>query len=446
MRIAVVDDEEIVRKRLKVTLEKEGHRVEAYPSGENFLGILTKSRFDLVFLDVVLPGLGGMEVLRLIKDRAPETEVILITGQASLDAAVEAVKLGAFHYVSKPLKLEEIRHLTQRALEHKRLIEENRQLKARLLPLEGWGEMIGVSPRMQEVFQVIRKVAPLDCSVLIQGDSGTGKELVARSIHRESPRRDRPFVAFNCGGFTEELIASELFGYERGAFTGATATKIGLLEAAQHGTIFMDEIGDMPPSMQGKLLRVIQEKRIFRVGGSRAIQLDLRFLAATNKNLKREVQAGKFREDLYFRLNVVQIPLPRLAERPEDLPLLIQYFLARYGKKFSKKIKGLDPKAREILLSYAFPGNVRELQNLLERAVALAEGDTLTPADLPPELQEAGDAAPGPWITLEDRERDYIRKVLHFTRHNISETARILDLPRTTLWRKMKKYELMKTS
>ena len=446
MRIAVVDDEEIVRKRLKVTLDKEGHRVETFPSGESFLGILDKAHFDLVFLDVVLPGLGGMEVLRLIKGRAPETEVILITGQASLDAAVEAVKLGAFHYVSKPLKLEEIRHLTQRALEHKRLIEENRRLKARLLPLEGWGEMIGVSPRMQEVFQVIRKVAPLDCNVLIQGDSGTGKELVARSIHRESPRRDRPFVAFNCGGFTEELIASELFGYERGAFTGATATKIGLLEAAQQGTIFMDEIGDMPPSMQGKLLRVIQEKRIFRVGSSRPIQLDLRFIAATNKNLKREVQAGKFREDLYFRLNVVQISLPGLAERPEDVPLLIQYFIARYSKKFSKKIKGLDPKAREILSSYAFPGNVRELQNLLERAVALAEGDTLTPADLPPELQEFGSSGAGPWITLEDREREYIRKVLQFTRGNINETARILDLPRTTLWRKMKKYELMKPS
>jgi two-component system response regulator AtoC len=202
----------------------------------------------------------------------------------------------------------------------------------------------------------------------------------------------------------------------------------------------------MPPSMQGKLLRVIQEKRILRVGSSRPIQLDLRFIAATNKNLKQEVQAGKFREDLYFRLNVVQITLPGLAERPEDVPLLIQYFITRYSKKFSKKIKGLDSQAREILLSYGFPGNVRELQNLLERAVALAEGDTITAADLPPELQEYRGAAEGPWITLEDRERDYIRKVLHFTRYNISETARILDLPRTTLWRKMKKYDLMKSS
>ena len=442
MRIAVVDDEEIVRKRLQQSLVKEGHQVKTYPSGEAFLGSLDGSRFDLVYLDVVLPGLGGMEVLQAIKARAPDTEVILITGHASLDAAIEAVKLGAFHYVSKPLKLEEIRHLTQKALEHKRLLEENRQLKARLEPLAGWDEMIGVSSRMKEVFQVSRKVAPLDCNVLIQGESGTGKELVARLIHRESPRRDRPFVAFNCGGFTEELIASELFGYERGAFTGATATKIGLMEAAHHGTLFMDEIGDMPPSMQGKLLRVIQEKRIFRVGASRAIQLDLRFIAATNKDLKQEVQAGRFREDLYFRLNVVQIMLPRLVDRPEDIPLLIQYFLSRYSKKFNKKISGLDPRAKEILLSYAYPGNVRELENLLERAVALAEGEILTADDLPPDIREYAGASSEPFSTLEDREREYIRKVLRHTHFNVGETARILDLPRTTLWRKMKKYNL----
>ena len=442
MRIAVVDDEEIVRKRLQQTLVKEGHQVTTFPSGEIFLGSLPGSRFDLVFLDVVLPGLGGMEVLQAIKAQAPDTEVILITGHASLNAAIEAVKLGAFHYASKPLKLEEIRHLTQKALEHKRLLEENRRLKARLEPAAGWDQMIGVSSRMKEVFQVIRKVAPLDCNVLIQGESGTGKELVARLIHRESPRRDRPFVAFNCGGFTEELIASELFGYERGAFTGATTTKIGLMEAAHHGTLFMDEIGDMPPSMQGKLLRVIQEKRIFRVGASRAIQLDLRFLAATNKELKQEVAGGRFREDLYFRLNVVQIMLPRLAERPEDIPLLIQYFLSRYSKKFRKKISGLDPGAREILLSYDYPGNVRELENLLERAVALAEGETLSVDDLPPDIRESAGAASETFGTLEDREREYIRKVLRHTRFNVGETARILDLPRTTLWRKMKKYNL----
>lgn len=445
MQIAVVDDEEIVRKRLRQSLEKEGHRVETFSTGEAFLGSLDGSRFDLVFLDVILPGLGGMEILQAVKARARDTEVILITGHASLDAAIEAVKKGAFHYVSKPLKLDEIRHLTRKALEHKRLLEENRELKARLEPPGGWDEMIGVSPGMKEIFQVIRKVAPLDCNVLVQGESGTGKELVARLIHRESPRRDRPFVAFNCGGFTEELIASELFGYDRGAFTGATTTKIGLMEAAHHGTIFMDEIGDMPLSMQGKLLRVIQEKRIFRVGASRPIQLDLRFIAATNKDLKQEVQAGRFREDLFFRLNVVPIRLPRLAERPEDIPLLTQFFLSRYSKKFGKKIRGVDPRVREVLLTYAYPGNVRELENLLERAVALAEGDSLTVHDLPPDIREYAGEASEPWTTLEDREREYILKVLRHTHFNAGEAARILDLPRTTLWRKMKKYGLSKS-
>ena len=445
MNIAVVDDEVIVQKRLKGALEKEGHRVDTFASGEDLLRDLEGAAYDLIFLDVVLPGISGMEVLQQVKARVPDTEVILITGHASIDHAVAAIKKGAFHYVSKPLRLEEIRNLTRKALDHKRLLRENRQLKARLEPLEGWGEMIGISPRMKEVFHLIRKVAPLDCNVIIQGESGTGKELVARLIHRESSRRDKPFVAFNCGGFTEELIASELFGYERGAFTGAIATKIGILETANRGTVFMDEIGDMPLSMQGKLLRVIQEKTITRVGGNRPIQLDLRFIAATNKDLKKAVAQGRFREDLYFRLNVVQIALPDLMERQEDIPLLIQYFLNRFSQRFAKKISGLDQAARDVLLAYSYPGNVRELQNIIERAVALAEADTLTLADLPPDLQEYAVVPNGRWSTLEEAEREHIRKVLSFTNHHLAESARILALPRTTLWRKLKKYGLSKS-
>ncbi len=444
MNIAVVDDEIIVQKRLQAALEKDGHGVKTYGSGEEFLRDLDLGNFALVFLDVVLPGLNGMEVLQQVKSRLPETEVILITGHASIDAAIGAIKKGAFHYVAKPLKLEEIRHLTRRALEHKFLLTENRQLKARLEPLDGWGEMIGVSPKMKEVFHLTRKVAPLDCNIIIQGESGTGKELVARLIHRESARRTKPFVAFNCGGFTEELIASELFGYERGAFTGAIATKIGILETAHRGTVFMDEIGDMPLSMQGKLLRVIQENQITRVGGNRPIQLDLRFIAATNKDLKRAVSEGRFREDLYFRLNVVQITLPSLMERPEDIPPLIQYFLNRFRHKFAKRLTGIDKSARAVLRAYSYPGNVRELQNIIERAVALAEGDAVTLADLPPDLQDFAPTANGRWHTLEEQEREYIQKVLEYTHNHIGESARILDLPRTTLWRKMKKYGLSK--
>jgi two-component system response regulator AtoC len=446
MNIAVVDDEIIVQKRLQAALEKDGHSVKTYGSGEDFLRDLELSNFHLVFLDVVLPGLNGMEVLKQVKSRLPEVEVILITGHASIDAAIGAIKQGAFHYVAKPLKLEEIRHLTHRALEHKVLLEENRQLKARLESLDGWGEIIGVSPKMKEVITIARKVAPLDCNIIIQGESGTGKELVARLIHRESARRTRPFVAFNCGGFTQELIASELFGYERGAFTGAMATKIGILETAHRGTVFMDEIGDMPASMQGKLLRVIQENQITRVGGNRPIQLDLRFIAATNKDLKQAVAKGRFREDLYFRLNVVQITLPSLLERPEDIPLLIQYFLNLFSHKFAKRINGIDKAARLVLRTYSYPGNVRELQNIVERAVALVEGDTITLTDLPPDLQDFLPAGNGRWNTLEEQERDYIQKVLEYTNHQVGESARILDLPRTTLWRKMKKYGLSKPS
>ncbi len=445
MNIAIVDDEVIVQKRLQAALEKDGHSVKTYGSGEAVLRDLELGNFDLIFLDVVLPGMGGMEVLRQVKSRLPEAEVILITGHASIDAAIGAIKTGAFHYVAKPLKLEEIRNLTRRALEHKTLLEENRQLKARLEPLDGWGEMIGVSLKMKEVLNVARKVAPLDCNVIIQGESGTGKELVARLIHRESARRIRPFVAFNCGGFTEELIASELFGYERGAFTGAIATKIGILETAHRGTVFMDEIGDMPLSMQGKLLRVIQENQITRVGGNRPIQLDLRFIAATNKDLKRAVAKGRFREDLFFRLNVVQITLPSLMERPEDIPPLIQYFLNLFSHKFAKRIVGIDKAARAVLRAYSYPGNIRELQNIIERAVALAERDTVTLADLPPDLQDFLPAGNGRWNTLEEQEKDYIQKVLEYTNHQVGESARILDLPRTTLWRKMKKYGLSKT-
>jgi DNA-binding NtrC family response regulator len=442
MYVAVVDDEIIVQKRLRGLLEKEGYRVDTFSSGEEFLRALDAAQYDLVFLDIVLPGINGMEVLEQIKLRQPNTEVVMITGHASIDNAIEAVKKGAFHYVAKPLRLEEIRNLARKVSEQQRLRLENRQLKSRLESIERWGEIVGVSPPMKEVFHLIRKVAPLDCNVLIQGESGTGKELVARLIHRESPRKDHPFVAFNCGGFTEELIASELFGYERGAFTGAVATKIGILETANRGTVFMDEIGDMPLSMQGKLLRVIQEKVIMRVGGNRPIRLDVRFIAATNKDLKKAVLDGEFREDLYFRLNVVQINLPPLRERKEDVPLLIQHFITQFSHKFGKKITGISPEARAVLESYSYPGNVRELGNIIERSVALAESDVITLADLPPDLQEYGVISNRQLSSLEEVEKEHIIRVLSFTNYQLGKAARVLGLSRTTLWRKLKKYNL----
>ncbi|MBI5248599.1 MAG: sigma-54-dependent Fis family transcriptional regulator [Desulfomonile tiedjei] len=445
MRVAIVDDEPIVRNRLQSALTKQGYALETFGSGEDFLESQEACQFDLVFLDMRLPGINGIDVLKTVQSRFSQTEVILITGYASIDSVIEAVKLGAFHYVAKPLKLDEIRHLANKALERKRLLDENRELKTQILNDYVWGEMIGNGQRIKEVFGMISKVAPLDCNVFIQGDSGTGKELVARSIHRESRRKDRPFVAFNCAGFAEDLIASELFGYQRGAFTGASATKMGILETAHEGTVFMDEIGDMPLSMQGKLLRVIQERQIIRVGANKPIQLDLRFIAATNKDLKRAISEGRFREDLYFRLNVVQITLPNLMERKEDIPILIRHFITKYSRKFSKRICGIDSAAQKTLLAYTYPGNVRELENIIERAVALAETETLTVKDLPADLRDYSVTTYGKWLTWQEREHEYLRKVLEYTGHDLGETSRILKLPRTTLWRKMKKYGLSRS-
>ncbi len=442
MRVAVVDDEAIVRTRLQKGLAKQGYCVEVFRSGEDFLMEEKERPFDLALLDINLPGINGIDTLRQIKKRHKDTEVILITGYGSIESVIESIKIGAFHYVVKPIKLDEIRHLAARALEHRFLLEENRDLRSRLDAGESYGGMIGVSPLMKEVFGIISKVAPLDCNVLIQGDSGVGKELVARSIHQKSRRRDRPFVAFNCAGFAEDLIASELFGYQRGAFTGAAATKIGMLETAHGGTVFMDEMGDMPLSMQGKLLRVIQEKQILRVGANKPIQLDLRFIAAGNKDLKRAVKEERFREDLYFRLNVVEIRVPGLMKRKEDIPLLIRHFLVKYGQRFSKKILGIDSAAEEILLGYSYPGNVRELENIIERAVALTEGNRLSVNDLPPDLREYSVISYGKWPSLEEHEREYVRKVFEFTCHDLKQTARILEVPRTTLWRKIRKYGL----
>jgi two-component system, NtrC family, response regulator AtoC len=442
MRVAVVDDESIARMQLRKTLNKEGYSTDVYGTGEDFLSSPASGLFDLVFLDIKLPGISGVEVLKEVKARYSETEVILITGYASIESVVEAMKLGAFHYLAKPFKLEQVRNLAAKALEHKRLQHENRELRSGLGLGDGWGEMIGTSPRIQEVFGMISKVAPLDCNILIQGGSGTGKELVARSIHQQSNRKDRPFVAFNSAAFAEDLIASELFGYQRGAFTGATATKIGILETAHGGTIFMDEIGDMPLSMQGKLLRVIQERQILRVGANKPVQLDLRFIAATNKDLKRAVRESRFREDLYFRLNVVQMTLPNLTDRKEDIPILIRRFMSKYAWKFSKRIHAIESAAEAILLGYTYPGNVRELENIIERAVALADAQILTVEDLPPDLRKYSVTTSGKWLTLQEREQEYLKTVLEHTGHDLSRTARILNLPRTTLWRKMKKYGL----
>jgi len=446
LRAAVVDDEKTVCIRLKEVLDSEGFATETFQSGKPFWARMETFPFQIIFLDLSLPDTDGLEILSNLKARYEETEVIIITGHGSLDTAIEAIKKGAYHYVAKPFRLEEIRVLANGACEKLTLRQENLKLREACTNgdelLKGF---IGTSPAMQEIFSMIKKVATVDCNVLLQGESGTGKELVAKSIHRLSPRKESPFISFNCGGFTEELISSELFGHEKGAFTGATLTKIGLLESAAGGTVFLDEIGEMPASMQVKLLRVLQEKHILRVGGTRPIDLDIRVIAASNKDIKKACLEGSFREDLYYRLNVVTLHIPRLSQRKEDIPLLISAFINKYSRPFGKKVARISSHALDILMRYDFPGNVRELENIIQRAIALTEGEEIGEQVLPDDLQKLEiNMIEGQGLqTLEEVERQHIAKVLGKTGGNKILAGKILNLSRTTLWRKLKHYKLL---
>ena len=444
-RIAVIDDETIVGREIRRGLIKEKNwEVEVFHDGETALARFGQAPFDLVLCDLRLPGLSGLDLLKAVRSSHPNCEVIIITGYSSVDSAIQAIRAGAFHYVTKPIKMAELKLLVSRALDKVLLVREKDALKEELFSQNRPAKMIGNSRAMLEVFHMIGKVAPLDCTVLIQGESGTGKEMVARALHQRNPRKRYPFVSFNCGGFAEELIANELFGHEKGAFTGAMEAKVGLLEAAHHGTIFLDEISEMPMSMQIKLLRFVEERSLIRVGGVNAQPIDVRLVAASNRDLKAMTEKRTFRKDLYYRLNVVTITLPPLRNRTDDIPLLVQHFLGKYTRAFSKKINGISTEALDILMHYPFPGNVRELENLIERAVALAEGSVLMPVDLPSDLRELSMSSfeVKSWPSLEEREKKYIQQVLIKTDGRKSQAAAILKIPRTTLWRKIKQYDL----
>jgi two-component system response regulator AtoC len=443
-KIAVIDDEPIVCREIHRGLSREGYAVETFADAESALKGFEREEFDLVLCDLRLPGLGGLDVLKHVRTHHPQTEVILITGYSSVDSAIEAIRAGAFHYVAKPVKMDEIRLLVKRALDKVALVREKEALKEALFSGNRPAEIVGSSKAMLEVFRLIEKVAPLDCNVLVQGESGTGKEMVARALHRRSSRRQGPFVSFNCGGFTEELISNELFGHEKGAFTGANETKIGLLEAAHTGTIFLDEISEMPTTMQVKLLRFVEERVLLRVGGVKPLPVDVRLIAASNQDLLEMVKKHAFREDLFYRLNVVAVTLPPLRTRRDDIPLLVRHFLDKYSRAFGKEAKGISPEVMQILSMYPFPGNVRELENIVERAVALSEEAELSARDLPSDLRELSISSleKNHWVSLEENEREYIREVLIQTSHKKSLAAEILGLPRTTLWRKMKRFGL----
>jgi len=441
-RVLVVDDDEMALKNLRRVLSQAGLQVSAVNNPIRALQKLEEEDFDLLVSDLKMPHMDGLTLLEQAKRRIPDLEVILITGYASLDGAVRATKKGAFHYLAKPFTPEQLRELVSQALKQRFLKAESaRQGIAGAMPV-----IIGRSPKIRQMQEVIAQIAPTDCNVLLTGESGTGKELAARAIHAQSGRAKGPFVAFNCGAFSEELIANELFGHEKEAFTGAASRKIGLLEAAGGGTLFLDEIGEMPFSMQVKLLRVIQERELIRVGGTQPIPLDVRIIAASARDLKAAAAEGAFRQDLYFRLNVVNIVLPRLSERQGDIPLLAYYILEKLKKRMGKAVKAISPEALELLAGYPFPGNVRELENIIERALAVCQGHTIQVRDLPPDLADlelySFQRPAGTALTLEELEKDYIGHVLELTGGLRARAAQILGIDRASLWRKMKKYGL----
>ena len=441
-RILVIDDDEITQKNLRRILEKLGYQVSTYGNPLRALQRLKESPYDVIITDFRMPYLDGLELLNRAKRLSPDVEVILITGYASLEGAVEATKQGAFHYLAKPFNPEQVRTIVNKALELK-FCREQRKTPAQ--SHEG-ALLIGKSRKMSEVHELIHQIASTESNVLITGESGTGKELVARSIHALSQRAKGPFVAFNCGAFSEELIANELFGHEKEAFTGALTCRPGLLETANSGTLFMDEIGDMPPSMQLKLLRVTQEREVTRVGGTRPLPLDVRIIGATAGDLKVAVAEGVFRRDLYYRLNVVHIALPQLSERKEDIPLLAYHILEKLKRQMKKEIMGISGQAMNLLQRYAYPGNVRELENILERAVAMAQGEVIQAWDLPPDVEGlelySYERADGVLLKLEELEQDYISHVLKLCGGSRTKTTQILGIDRASLWRKMKKYSL----
>jgi two-component system response regulator HydG len=441
-RILIVEDDQPQADAVAEALQRAGHRCVVVTEPRRALQVMQSNGFDLVVTDLVMQGVDGMEVLRLAKQIDPTTEVVMVTGHGTIQTAVEAMRFGASDYITKPLNVGELRDRVAKALEHRRLVRRSTQLDERF----GFEGLIGHSPAMQRVLQVARQIAPTDTTVLIEGESGTGKELVAKAIHNNSRRRQGNFVALNCAALSEGILESELFGHEKGAFTGALASRKGRFEHAHGGTLFLDEVGDMPASTQIKLLRVIENGEITRVGSNDPRRVDVRLISATNQDLDQLVKDGQFREDLYWRLKVVRVFLPPLRDRREDIPLLIEYYLGRLAREHGKTIEGIAPEAQRILAAYDWPGNVRELINALETMVVLAPKATLDVGDLPPEIRPTGEPPPQsaiqPGIRLGDAERILIERTLKMTGGNRQQAAELLGIGERTLYRKIKEYGL----
>jgi DNA-binding NtrC family response regulator len=438
-RILIVDDELVVRDSLQQWFDSEGYEAGAVAGGREALTAVQQKQWDLALIDIKMPGMDGMELQRKLREVDSELTVIIMTGYASVETAVEALKHGAYDYITKPIDPDELVHLVANALGHKRYRRELESLRENLQEVYPETRLIGNSPGIRRVLELIEMVAPTDTTVLIFGESGTGKELVARAIHAASPRRHMPMVVIHCGALTETLLESELFGHERGAFTGAHYRKKGKFEVADGGTVFLDEISDISLKTQTDLLRVLQEKEIQRVGGTQSIKVDFRCIAATNKNLEDLVKAGTFRPDLYYRLKVFAIDLPPLRDRREDVPLLADHFVKKLATTMNKPVPTLSPRAVDLLLAYDWPGNVRELENAIERALVIGREPEIQPADFPFQLQPSSQAG---GHTLEEVERVHVERVLREAEGNLSRAARILDIDRTTLYNKLRRYGL----
>ena len=438
-KILVAEDEEITLKHLVSTLQKEGYEVTGVDNGRKALESMEKENFDLLVADIKMPGLTGIELLEKIKEKDIETEVIVITGYGSIDSAVTAMKKGAYDYITKPFDLDVLLLIVKKIFEEKIMKKEIVALKTSLgtdKRISG----IAKSDSMKNVFDIVESIKDSDCDVLLTGESGVGKSLIARMIHATSRRKEKPFLSINCATFSENLLTSELFGHEKGSFTGAVSTKQGLLEIADTGSIFLDEISEISTSLQAKLLHVIEDGEFFRVGGTKSIKVDVRFIAATNRNINAFISEGKFRKDLYYRLNVMEVYIPPLRERREDIEPLSKYFLQKHLPKSGKKIIGLAKEAIDVLLNYSFPGNVRELENMIERAIILEKGVRITPESLPQGLQlfQIETILPGKIKSIDELNKDYAEKIVEMLGGNKSKAAELLGISRTSLWRILK--------
>jgi len=439
--VLVVDDEETARNFCADALNELGFEAQTAESAARALTMLESGEFDIVLADVRMPGMNGLELLRAVRQTYPDIDVVMMTAYGTIPSAVQAMKQGAYDYLTKPIKLDDLKHVFQRLVERQELAAENRLLREQVKTHQGFANLIGTSPKMQKVYRLILKVAPKRHPVIIMGESGTGKELVARAIHSYSPWQKKPFVPVDCGALTPALIESELFGHVRGAFTGATQSRLGLLATAQGGTVFLDEIAELPVELQAKLLRALQEREIKPIGSNERTRLDARIIAATNQDLQAAIRRGDFRKELFFRLDVVSIKIPPLRERKSDIPLLAHYFLERHGSG-EGRVQGISPEAMSRLMTYDWPGNVRELENCIQRALALGSGGLIQVKDLPSNvLQPAGGPAESQAIaSLRDQERRAILQALETTRGDRLRAAQLLGIGKTTIYRKLKEY------